>query len=779
MSARPGLRLRWRPRRASTSLEGIVWVSLADIRTLDLLPSTLAAALGVDEHGARPLPATLVAALQADPPLLVLDNLEQLPSAGTLLAELLSACPGLKLLVTSRATLRISGEQVLRVQPLALPAAADVPPVADLARYAAVQLFVERARAVNVAFTLTDHNAAAVLAICRRLDGLPLAIELAASRTAVFTPQALLARLGRALPLLSGHSRDGPARLHTLRAAVAWSYELLLPREQALFRRLAVFPGSCTLDALAQLSSVLDPLPLDPLEPITALVDHSLVRAVPSDDDEPRFHMLDLVREYAQEQLEASDEDCATRLAHAAQVAQLAEVAERGVRGADQARWWIRLEAEHDSIRGALAWTTRAGADPHEAALGLRIAGALWYHWFQRGLPTEGRAWLTQALAAAPADSAARAQALLGAGTLAWRQGDYPDARAQLELSVRLWRARRDRAGLAEAFHVLGHVWFDQREYPTARRYFAASRRLYELAGDPAGAVPLLGDLGMVAYHRGQYAAARVAFERSLAGARHHGLADRIADALIRLGDLARMEQDLDRAAELYQQSLDGWQALQATPGTASALHKLAQISLARGDLVAARSGLTESLELQHRIDNRQGIAECLIALGSLAWAAGGARQAVVDFGAGAALLDAIGAPLAPADDAVYGRDRGAVQSRLGAAAWHAAWERGYALPVDVAVHTALTTARELDLSVAARPRTRRGPARPLSPREREVAALVARGSSNRAIAAALTITEKTAANHIEHIMTKLDLHTRAQVAVWAVEHLTPDTAED
>jgi predicted ATPase/DNA-binding CsgD family transcriptional regulator len=764
----------------ATSLEcgfdEIAMVDLAPVREPGRVVATVGQVLGVPESPRAPPAEAVADRFRHRRLLLVLDNFEQVLPGGPHLVDLLVACPGVTALVTSRALLRVSGEHVVAVSPLELPDTAAPVPVSRLGEFEAVRLFVERARAVRPSFTLTEENASTVVGICRRLDGLPLAIELAAARVTVLPPHALLDRLSRRLSLLTEGGHDVPERLRTMRAGIAWSYELLRPPEQALFRRVAVFAGGFTLAAAEFVGSEGPP---STLETVTALVDQSLLQQTTSDGDDPRFAMLETLREYALEQLAAHGEEDAARRAHAAYFRRLAEDAEPGLRGADQQRWRDRLEDDLDNLRTALGWATGGSASPEDSANGLRLAGALWYFWFQRGLPGEGRQWLTRALARTPERGPDAAQALLGAGTLAWRQGDFAAARVHLDESVTLWRGTTDRRGLAEALHVLGHVQFDQRDFAAARVLFEESLDAYRQAEDTPGSLPLVADLGLVAYHRGDHAAAGAVFEESLALFRRHGLKDRVAGVLNLQGDLARLADDGARATALYEESLALWRELRGTPGIASALHKLGQVKRSAGDIAGARSDLLESLALQRELGNAQGIGECLAALAGTVAAAGRPERATRILAAGVAQLEAIGVPLAPADHAALTRDLAATRVRLGIPAWERACAAGRALSADDAVALALLDDSATTVARSAAPGHREPVPTPLSRREREVTALVARGLSNREIAAALSIAEKTVANHIDHVMTKLDLRSRTRIAVWALEHGLGRTSAD
>ncbi|HJU01724.1 MAG TPA: tetratricopeptide repeat protein, partial [Actinomycetes bacterium] len=595
--------------RLEAGFDTVAFVPLASVGDPELVVTTIARAVGLQSSDETTV-AALAAHLRPRTVLLILDNVEHLLGAGPALVDLLGAAPGLTMLVTSRALLRVSGEHVVPVPPLTLPEPGPPPPADALDGYGAVRLFITRARAVRPDFAVDDANAADVVEICRRLDGLPLAIELAAARVTILPPRALLARLTRRLELLTDGAQDHPERLRTLRAGIAWSYDLLSPDEQHLFRRLAVFAGGGTLAAIESVSPYPRPATLDLL---AALVDRSLLQQVARDGGEPRFAMLEVLHEYATERLVAAGEEVEARRAHAAYLRSLAEEAEAGLRGPRQQHWRDLLEADLDNFRAALAWTLGA-ADPADAERGVSLVGALWYFWFQRGLTREARRWLELALAKAPPGKA-RARALLGAGTLAWRQGDVAAAQVHLDESAALWRHQDDRHGLAETLHVLGHVRFDQRDYPGAQDLFKESLAAYRRAGDTTGGLPLLGDLGLVAYHEGDHAAADRMLRDSLARYREHGLKDRVAGALNTLGDLAQLAGDSEAATALYEESLALWRQLRGTPGIASALHKLGQVSRSRGDLAAARARLAESLALQRELGNKQGIGECLAGL--------------------------------------------------------------------------------------------------------------------------------------------------------------------
>jgi predicted ATPase/DNA-binding CsgD family transcriptional regulator len=745
----------------------LAFVPLAAVRDPDLLWVTVARALDLQASDETAQDAVR-AYLQARTTLLTLDNVEHLLVVATALVDLVRATPGLTVLVTSRALLRVSGEHVITVPPLTLPEPGVPLPAGALTDFGAVRLFVERCQAVRSAFAVDDENAADVVDICRRLDGVPLAIELAAARITVLPPNALLARLQRRLPLLTDGPHDQPERLRAMRAGIAWSYDLLSPDEQRYFRRLAAFTGPFTLAAAEAVGPSDGPAAL---QVIAGLVDKSLLQQATSSRD-PRLLMLETIREYAGEQLAAAGEETAARRAHAAYFRQIAEEAGPGLRGALQQQWRDRLEADLDNLRAALAWTLSGAADPADADTGLRLVGALWYFWFQRGLTGEARRWLSRALEFAPGRGKARAEALLGAGTLAWRQGDCPAARTSLDESAALWRAEGDLRGLGEVLHVLGHVRFDQRDYADARELFQEALQVFRDADDLLGGLPILGDLGLVAYHEGDYESAERILRESLARYREHGLKDRVGGTLNSLGDLAKLAGDTERAVICYEESLSLWRELRGTPGIASALHKLGQISRSEGDNDLARARFAESLALQRDLGNQQGIGECLAGLAATTAAAGHPVQATQLFAASAALLESIGFPLAPADRLALGQDIDALRGRLGRGDWDSAWAVGSAMSPDQAIHLALAShdGDSAATAAVAGPPVRNDLER-LSRRELQVCGLIAEGLTNRQISQALSISERTVGSHVDHIMTKLNARSRTRIAVWAVQH--------
>lgn len=656
---------------------GVFFVNLAPIHSPELVASAISQVLGIKESASQTAIETLKDELRDKQMLLVLDNFEQVLAAGPLMAELLTVAPGLKMLATSREILHLSGEHEFVVPPLRESASS--------------QLFAARARAAKSGFTLGETTAPLVDEICRRLDGLPLAIELAAAQCKFWTLPRLRERLERRLSQLTGGPRDRPARQQTLRNTLDWSYDLLNEVERCLFARLGVFVGGWTLEAAEKVASDEKLSPEDAPSLLTSLVDKSLVQSGEI-NGEPRFTMLETIREYALEKLEASGEADVIRGRHLAYYASLVETAEdRVYAGQETGESWLnRIAAEHDNVRAALAWAF----DGHDADSGARLAGATVMFWYSHGHLNEGRRWLERALSLVPGHGQTRAKVLNGAGVLAWQQGDYAVARERLDESVLLWReiGPAGGRGLPFAVHILGHVRFDQRDYAEARELFAESLALNRARGEKQEITALIGDLGLVASHLGDYVEARTRFEESLAHAREQGLKNGIAVDLIRLGDLARLEGDDKRAASMYEESLALCREIGDVLDAASALHKLGYIACHRGDYRRAQALFAESLALQHEHGNKQGIVEALAGFAGLAAAMKQPERAARLFGAAEALLDAIGAPLAPADRAEWERDAAIVRAQLDEAAFNAARAEGRAMAREGAIEYALAT---------------------------------------------------------------------------------------
>jgi predicted ATPase/Tfp pilus assembly protein PilF len=664
--------------------DGSVFVDLAPLRDPSLVLPTIAQTLDVREGGSQPLLDRLTASLRAQHLLLVLDNYEHLLPAAPLLSTLLAATPQLKLLVTSRELLQLSGEHVFAVPPLGLPTT-PLPPLGQLHQIEAVQLFVTRAQAVTGSFHLTPENALAVAEICQRLDGLPLAIELAAARSRHVAPVPLLAHLGSRLTVLTGGPRDLPQRQQTLRATIDWSYQLLNAGEQTLFRRLAVFAGGCTLKAVATVCTAAGDLPLAVEAGLAALLDKQLLTHVVGGHGEERFTMLETIREYAWERLAQSGEAAAR--AHAAYYLALAEQAAPELTGPQQAAWLARLEMEHANLRAVLVWAEAHG----EAETGLRLAGALWRFWSTHGHLTEGRRWLAAALAGgSQAPATLRAQALHGAGRLAWNQSDYATAYMLLEESLALSREVGDKGGIAASLNSLGQFAHSQGNYAHATARYTKSLVLFRELGNKGGIASSLTNLGIVARQQGDDARATALHEESLALKRELGHKVGIADSLINLGIVALQQRDYARATARFEESLALAQQLGYTWGIAHALASLGQVAREQREYARATALYQESLALFREVGDPRSIARNLEGLAAVAGAQGQAARAARLCGAAEMLRETMGTPLPPVDRARYAHAVAAARAQFDAAAFAAAWAEGRTLPLEQAIADAL-----------------------------------------------------------------------------------------
>ncbi len=762
---------------------GVVFVDLSPVADSMLVLSTIAQALQIREAPGRPLLQRVTDALRDQRLLIVLDNFEHVISAAPQVAELLAACSGVKLLITSREVLRVSWEQELPVAPLGLPDLRHLPPPDALTQVPAVEFFLSRARAVSPTFALTVQNARTVAEICIHLDGLPLAIELAAVGIKVLSPEAMLARLRDRLQIATTGLRDLPPRQRTLRAALDWSHELLPEPERAFLRRAAVFAGGFTLEAAEAISAgdgVVDGQVFDHL---TRLVDKSLI-SYASAGPRPGYRMLETVRRYAEERLQESGEAEAVRGRHLDWCLTLAERAEPELQGPDQRTWLDRLEQEHDNLRSALGWAQASSS----ADGAMRLAGALWGFWYVRGYWTEGRRWLEAALAMGPgARRALRAKVINAIAVLVWAQGDYEEAAGRCEEGVSLCRAIDDRAGLAFSLNLLGLVMRHRGDYSRATAMLEESLALRRALDDTWGIASSLSSLGIIASYQGHYDRARLLFGESLTLRRK--LEDRggIAECLYFLGIVAFHRGDHRQAAVHLKQCLDLFRELGDRAGTASTLTNLGMLAQYDGEADRATRLYCESLSLRYELGDRQGIAECLERLAEVDRAQGRSRRAAQLSGAVEALRESLGPSREPAASPgtgtaevpivgtavdVAGSPGTAPSSKADRARAHldAARARGRGMTLEQAVEYARAFEPPPQTAPGARTARPGPPGFPLTRRELEIAALIAGGLTNRQIAKALVIAEGTAANHVQHILNKLGFDSRAQIAAWAAK---------
>jgi len=784
---------------------GVYVVSLAPLADPSLIVSAVAATVGARESADEPLSETLARVVGERRMLLVLDNFEHLVLAAPVIADLLSACPHLLTIVTSRELLRLQGEQVFLVPPLTLPDRTGLPSngadiVSIVSESEAGRLFVDRARSAQPDFRLDPSTALAVREICVRLDGLPLALELAAASVRLLSPQAMVGRLARRLPLFTDGARDLPARQRTLRGAITWSYDLLEEHERVMFRRLAIFVGGCTLEAAEAAGGADDGAGRDHLGVITSLLDKSLLRRQDGPDGEPRFAMLETIREYGLEQLQVAGEDISVRRRHLGWFAKFAERCQTGVLGPEGPLWLDRLAAELDNFRAALAWSV-IDADRVSARAGLRTAGALHQLWLYRAYLSEGQHWLertlaadqeqgddgrddddvplpairTGALGADPRVIALNALSIL-LGTLSRQE----QCSIRSEEALALARVVQDRIGEVHALIGLAN-YLPTSESGRSIALLEQSVSIARSQGETVAAWRSLRNLGYMLARSGDDERARLVLEESLAIARATGgFVWGVAQSVRDLGTLALNQGNLDRASQLLEESLGLVAQMRSTQGRHSVLMTLGTIALARGDAHGAAEYLIESLTLAYHDGQRLGFARCLEGLATaVATEASGASAAsalgvVHLLGAATALREEMGRPAVRIEQSFVERTVAALKASLGEDAFLRGWAEGRAMTLaqayTLAIETAPVPAADARKADAADREAGRG-ASCLTHREREIAVLVAHGLTNRQMAKELVLSERTVDSHIRNIMSKLEVGSRAQIAAWAVEH--------
>ncbi len=713
---------------AAEDRDGALFVPLAAVTDPALVPRTIAHALDLPEFGDRQVLDQLGAVLRERHLLLVLDNFEQVVDAAPVLAVLLGACPNVKALVASRSVLRLTGEHDVPVPPFVPPPAEDRQTLTELAANDALTLFVARARAAKPDFALTAENAPAVAEICRRLDGLPLAIELAAVWVRVLSCEELLARLRSRLTVLTGGTRDQPDHHRTMRDAIAWSYDLLSPGEQTLFRRLAVFAGGFTVAAAEAVCAEPDEPTVTPsvLSGIASLAEKSLVQQVARPDGTPRLRMLDTIREFGQERLAAAGETEATMQRLAGWCQDLLEGSDSAFFTSAQRHWVERLETEHDNLRAVVAWSLDRG----DAATAQSLVEQMGWFWIPRGYWSEGRILSERALALGDAvPTPERVLALSRTGAIAWQQGDYRRARELAEEGLTQSRQIGHAFGESSTILLLGWVAEDEGRFDEAEAHLTEALRLLQSQGRTTWVGFALNSLGVVAYERGDTARAAGRFEEALESFRANENTYGIGFVLTNLAKTARKQNDYLRAAPLY----------------------------------------AESLVLLHEHGDRWSIGGCLRGLASIAAATRQYARAARLWGAAEALREAIGAPPlrsnARAQEAIAATRRG-----LGEEAFAAAWAAGRALTLAEAVAEALQAAPRAigqdAFDALPGPTEHYG----LTPRELDVLRLLPRGLTNREIGDALFIGGRTAATHVQNIFTKWGVNTRAEAVALAAE---------
>ncbi|MCC6791427.1 MAG: hypothetical protein IT336_07080 [Thermomicrobiales bacterium] len=765
---------------ADAFADGVAFVPLAALADADLAPVAIAQAIGSPQPVDRPVVDVVRADLRARHLLLVLDNLEHLVAAAPTLVDLLRACPRLNILVTSRIRLRVTGEHVYPVPSLPLPdgarangagwSRAALPghpaaqcEIAHAPASPAVALFLARAHAIRPNFVPSASDLVAIAEICRRLDGLPLAIELAAARIDLLSPPALLARLDRALPLLTGGAWDRPPHQRTMRDAIAWSYDLLAPDAQTLFRRLAAFAGGFTLDAAARVAGgrASADAPLAVLDPLAGLIDAGLVRradAAASDAADARFAMADTVREDAADRLAASGEEAAVRDAHAAWVLDLAETVEAHLLGADRGGWLDRIAREHDNCRTALAWLRQRG----DAVRALRLAGAACHLWWQAGHYGEGRFQIeaTLALPPSPESDHGRAKALTAAGALALMDGEPARAAALHEASLPLFRAAGDRVGLALADLCLHQAAAARGDYAAADRFGQEALALGRALALPQIELWALSLLGSAAVNEGADDRAEPLLADALRRARSLGDDATVARILLARAELALHRGDPQRAADASAEAT----ALAGAGDPSLAAEAMAvagRVALARRDRSAAAVQFREGAALATDLGDRRIVIECVEGLAGVAAAQGDAELAARLLSTAHAARQASDLPLPPAAVRTWTQTRAKAEALLGPERFTAAWGRAGAQSLDGAVAVASAS--------VATGEPWSSPSIHLTPREAEVLPLLVAGRGDREIAAALSISRRTVQGHVAALFAKLGVHTRTAAATAAI----------
>ncbi|MEZ4562013.1 MAG: LuxR C-terminal-related transcriptional regulator [Thermomicrobiales bacterium] len=708
--------------------QGVAFIHLAPLTDPGRVLPTIAHALNLRDSGERPLIEAIVAALAHRDLLLVLDNFEQVSAASADIAEILSRRPNVHLLVTSREPLRIAGERRVPIAPLTLPPHRGLTDIAAMPAFPAIALFLERARRVRPDLELTAANLEAVAAICQRLDGLPLAIEMAAAWLGTLSPPALLAQLDRSLPLLTSAYRHAPDRQRTMREAVAWSYDLLTPDEQRLFRTLAVFVGGTGVAAAQDVGAALAAPPsstharVRTLATVAALVEKSLLVSTNAPGGEDRLSMYETIREFGLGELTERGELLAARQAHAAWCRSLAETAGPRVMDADQVIWLDRLEADHDNLRAAL--TCAIELRDHESALSM--GAALWEFWYIRGHVTEGLLWLDRALAIAPGyPTPSLVQTLIGAGQLAHYLGESERARAYLTRALTLARDLGNAVDAGLALLELGIVAEDEGDFAEATRILEEARGLH-------AALPASTSQSMVSYHL-----AVVAYGR---------------------GDLAE-------AASLCLEALQMAHAANSAFGIGAVQAHFGLVAGDMGQPQAAFDALQEALGLYVASQDLEGIARCLANVAVLATTTGQWRAAACFWGAVATMSGTLGYGFREPEAPRYAAAERDTRQALGASfAKHHARGRAWTIAEAVEQVNTLDLAERATTTRAATDRSG------LTPRELEVLALVAAGWSDREIADRLYISHHTATTHVGNILLKLNVVTRAAAAARAVQ---------
>jgi non-specific serine/threonine protein kinase len=749
--------------------DGVVFVPLANLTSSDAMLGAIAQALNIREGSGESLAGAIQDVAADLELLLILDNLEQIDNPVPALTLLFDNAPAIRILATSRSALRIRGEHEVQVEPFATPNPAKLPGLNDLVLNPAVALFCDRAAAVRPTFELNQDNAADVVEICRRLDGLPLAIELAAARSKLLTPAQMLPRLANRLQLLTGGARDLPERQQTMRDAVSWSYDLLPDREQRLFRCMAVFAGGATIDAV---NAIAGEDGEDLFAELAALVDHSLIRVTDGADGDARYAMLLTIRDYAAELLAKSGEESTIRGRLIEHYVALSDAIKSELVGAGSAHWLKVVDADLPNLRSGHRWAIERG----DASSAQQIASALPRYWEVQGNYTEGRSWLTASLAVDANPTVERAHALIGLATLARRQGDYGAATSAYQEGLAIFREHDDQSGVATTLNNLGVVAQDKGDYDRARELLAEAQRYFASIGDRPRNASALNNLGLVARRGGDLKGAVHLYEQSLAIWTELGDQLRRALCMNNLGVVAYALGDNQTAENRYREALAVYRQLEDRSGAAQTLHNLAEVLRDRGHYPEAISAWQESLALRSVQGDRVGIAECLTGLARVAATAGQHDFAARMFATAIRLQAETGVSLPPNERDAQEKAIAELRRAYPAADFQRSWDTGThstlpSLLEEVANSYELLT--EASGRLAAKPANTKSAAADagLTRREVDVLRLVVDGLSDREIGDALFISHRTAMTHVANILGKLGLESRTAAAAHALRN--------
>ena len=756
---------------------GVWLIELAPLSEEVLVPKAMAEALGVPERPAEPLAETLAEVLRDRQLLLILDNCEHLLEATSRLVDfLLDSCRHLRIMATSREAIGVEGEVRWLVPPLSVPEQGRTPSSVELEDYESVRLFVERARGRDPSFSLSPKNALAVTEICRRLEGIPLAIELAAARVGTLSIEQISERLEGSLELLTRGGRTAVPRQRTLKGTLDWSHELLSEPERVLFRRLSVFAGGWTLEASEVVASGEGVAEREVLDLLSGLVEKSLVVAKESDEGGVRYRLLEPIRQYAREKLEKSGRAGAARRRHAEFFLTLAEAGDLGLWGPDQHRWLERLKPDHDNMRAALSWASERG----DVKLSLQLTGALRRFWQAQGHYSEGRGWLVEALAKDDGGSSAsaRAKALEALARLAGEQDDLDQKENAAQKGLELSTASGIAGSLVASFRDhAGDVAGIRGDYARAEKLYEESLRAYRKAGDKRGMAEAIGRLGNVSLFRGDYKRAKELYQEALGLSRELGGADPLGGFLMNLGYVSLLEGDHERAMALNEEAVTLFSAQGQIHYLPVALDNVGWAALLSGDRERAEGFFTRTLELGEELGAKSTVAESLEGMACAAAAKSQTTRSARLFGAARTLQNATVYQQALEQRALREPYLTAARAQLDEAAWEAAFAEGQAMTFEEAVEYALyaeepsvttlpsTTTDQSSLSSAPK-----RPAR-LTPREIEVLGLVAAGMTNAQIAKELFVSIRTVETHITSIYHKLGVTSRAAATRFALEH--------